>query len=658
MQKTFSLKKGTPYPLGVIALGSKVNFAAVMNTKEQNGILLYERSTKRLAAKIPFRPEDSTGNICCGVLEDFQPEKYLYNFYSGNREYTDPYARAVCGNRKTYGEFRLQDDYDWQNDVLPKLPYEDSIFYLLHVKGFTMHRSSGVEHRGTFRGIQEKIPYMKELGITTIELMPAYEFEEKERMDEREETSVPDYMMERYKNAREVMKAAVQAPEESGRKEAVRINYWGYKSGYYFAPKRSYAAGERPDTELKDLIRELHKNGMEIILQFYFPREIKQGHIVEVLKYWILQYHIDGVHVKGERIPITLLATDPLMVNRKILYHDIPLQEIYEFGEQPAYRNLAFYRDDFMYDMRKFLKGDDNMLPAFVEYMKRNPQKAGVINYMTNYYGFTLEDLVSYDRKHNEANGEENRDGTEFNFSWNCGAEGKTRKKQVLELRFRQKRNAMVFLLLAQGTPLLRAGDEFGHSQKGNNNPYCQDNDISWLHWERMEKEKDFFSFVKALIHFRKEHAVFHQETALQMADYRSVGCPDLSLHGEEAWKAQMLGYEHHVGMMYCGKYASSEKDEPWLYVAYNMHWQRHRFALPTLPDGKNWEVVFGTGESLPVLNGEVPEGGAGCCVWMEPRTICLFQSVKKPDEKAGGGGKKNQRKRREKEASERKAEA
>ena len=242
MQKTFSLKKGTPYPLGVIALGSKVNFAAVMNTKEQNGILLYERSTKRLAAKIPFRPEDSTGNICCGVLEDFQPEKYLYNFYSGNREYTDPYARAVCGNRKTYGEFRLQDDYDWQNDVLPKLPYEDSIFYLLHVKGFTMHRSSGVEHRGTFRGIQEKIPYMKELGITTIELMPAYEFEEKERMDEREETSVPDYMMERYKNAREVMKAAVQAPEESGRKEAVRINYWGYKSGYYFAPKRSYAA--------------------------------------------------------------------------------------------------------------------------------------------------------------------------------------------------------------------------------------------------------------------------------------------------------------------------------------------------------------------------------------------------------------------------------
>lgn len=625
MQKQFHLSKGTPYPLGVTAFGTQINFAAVMNTKEPSGILLYERDTKKLAAKIPFRAEGGNGNICCGRLENLEPEKYLYNFYSGTREYTDPYARAVCGTRKQYGEFRLKDDYDWEGDTLPELSYADSVFYLLHVKGFTIHSASGVAHPGTFLGIQEKIPYLKELGVTTLELMPAYEFEEKERIERHETAAVPEYMQKRYKNAREVMRAAVHLPEEEGRKSAVRMNYWGYKSGSYFAPKRSYTADERPDIEFKNLVKELHKNGMEIILQFYFPNEVKQGYILEVLKFWILHYHIDGVHVKGERVPITLLATEPLMANRKLLHCDMPLHEIYGESEQPVYRNLGFYRDDFMYDMRKFLKGDENMLFQFVEYTKRNPQKAATINFITNYYGFTLEDLVSYDRKHNELNGEDNRDGTDFNFSWNCGAEGKTRRKSVNELRLRQKKNAAVLVLLSQGTPLLRAGDEFGQTQKGNNNPYCQDNELSWLHWDKLEKQKEFFEFVKELIAFRKKYSVFHREEPLCMTDYKSFGYPDLSLHGEEAWKAYMHSYEHHIGLLYCGKYV----DEPFFFVAYNMHWQKHYFGLPALPEGEVWKTVLSTGETD--LEAEMPENGRekGCRVCIPPRTIGLFMSCK-----------------------------
>ncbi|NLL79028.1 MAG: hypothetical protein GX234_04425 [Clostridiales bacterium] len=668
MQKQFHLKKGTPYPLGVSAAGTQINFAAVMNTKEKNGILLYERSTRKLAARIPFCAKESTGNICCGMLENFEPDQYLYNFYSGDLEYTDPYARAVCGNRKKYGEFRLSDEYDWEEDNLPEIPYTESIFYLLHVRGFTMHRTSGVEHKGTFLGIQEKIPYLKELGITTLELMPAYEFEEKEPSVMKEPIPVPEYMQERYRNAQDIIKSAAPFAAEEKKKKSVRLNYWGYKSGSYFAPKRSYAAGERPDVELKNLIKELHRNHMEIILQFYFPKEVKQGYILEVLKYWILNYHVDGIHIKGERIPITLLATEPLLANRKLLHHELPLQEIYGEGEQPAYRNLAFYRDDFMYDMRKYLKGDDNMLQSVVEYTKRNTGKAAFINFMTNYYGFTLEDLVSYDRKHNEANGEENHDGTDFNFSWNCGAEGKTRRKSVNELRLKQKKNAMTLMLLSQGTPLIRAGDEFCQTQKGNNNPYCQDNDISWLHWDRMEQEKEFFEFVKMLIKFRMEQPVFHMEEPFRMVDYRSYGYPDLSLHGEEAWKAYMHGYEHHIGMLYCGRYAmpsiegqgtagkeadreKAVKQEPaqLFYAAYNMHWQRHFFGLPSLPEGEEWKLVFTTDNNTSeaeqlIRKQEENKQEKGCRICIPPRTISLFKSQKsarKSRNRSNGGSKR-----------------
>lgn len=615
MQNTYTLTSGTPYPPGVSIIENKVNFAAVMNTKEDCGIILYDKATFREVHRLAFHEKERMGNIRYGALENLTPEKYLYNYYIGNKVITDPYAKAVKKKDRMYSAF-LRDDYCWEGDRELRISYQDSIFYLLHVKGFTRHRSCEVEHKGTFLGIVEQIPYLKELGITTLELMPAYEFEERIRQETQEE--LPAYMKERYKEAEQaVMHRTVK-------RQKAKVNYWGYQAGYYFAPKTSYAAGERPDLEFKDMVKTLHQNGIEIIMQFYFPAQIKQGFILEVLKYWVLEYHIDGIHLKGERIPITLLATEPLLANVKLLYYDLPIEEIYEPAEQPFYKNLACYKDDFMYDVRRFLKGDDNQIYAFTNYQRRNPQKEGIINFITNYYGFTLSDLVSYDRKHNEDNGEDNRDGTDYNFSWNCGEEGKSRKKAVQALRKKQMKNALIMVLLAQGTPLLRAGDEFMHSQNGNNNPYCQDNDTTWLKWENLKKDDELFCFLKELIAFRKKHPLLHQERRFSMADSLSCGYPDLSYHGEEAWKPQIENYSHHIGMMYCGLYAKGEDNKPddFIYIAYNMHWQKQQFALPKLPEKAMWSTVLATGEAA-YTEKKGKSGRVG--VLLEGRSIAVF---------------------------------
>ncbi len=649
MQNRLSWEKGTPYPLGATKTAKGVNFAVRMNREEAGGVLLYEKDTKRLLAKVAFTDTERRGNVYCGLLKNLKTEECVYNFYNceGNmgrecqREYVDPYAKVICGTKKLYGMFASDETYAWEEDKLPELSYADSIFYLLHVRGFTKHHSSGVKHRGTFLGIQEKIPYLKELGVTTLELMPVYEFEERETIPENE-IAIPDYMQERYKNAREVLRAAQKNTpdgETESRRTAHRVNYWGYKAGHYFVPKRSYAAGERPDIEFKNLVKELHRNGMEIILQFYFPTTVKQGFLIDVLQYWIQEYHIDGIHLKGVNMPVSLLATEGWMADRKLLSENLVLSEIYEEKEQPTYQNLAFYRDDFMYEVRKFLKGDDNMLPAFTDYSRRNEKKAGVINFMTNYYGFTLEDMVSYDRKHNEENGEDNQDGTDFNFSWNCGVEGKTRKKSINALRLRQKKNALAMLFFSQGTPLLRAGDEFGHSQKGNNNAYCQDNEISWLNWGNLDKQREFYDYVRELIAIRNRETMLHREAPLAMNDYQKLGYPELSLHGEEAWKVRMAGYDHEIGMLYCGRYMDQEN---WLYVAYNMHWQEHDFGLPGLPETEEWKLCLTTGEEPPALTGLEEGKKEGQHVRVPARTICLFQSSKRQVEK--------QKKRKKKE--------
>ena len=574
---------GVPYPMGVsVASDGKVNFAAALHTKEECGVLLYlkDRSTP---VRLPFHMGKKVGNIYCLQAEGLADSDFRYNYYVGDEILTDPYAAVIYGNeswgRRVDPSLKggiCRKDYDWEADRPPMTPLSDSILYLLHVRGFTRHTSSGVKQRGTFAGIVEKIPYLKELGITAVELMPAYEFLELETQ-KRAELSME-----------EARKHYMDEPEAE---EKPRINYWGYKEGYYFAPKFSYAASDCPADEFKDMVKSLHAAGIELIMQFYFPPKIKQAHILEVIRHWVLEYHVDGFHLMGVRVPMALLATEPMLGNTKLFYEDMPCAEIYENSETPVYKNLASYNDGFLYTMRRFLKGDENMLPSVLACMKRNPKQEGVINYITNYSGFTLADLVSYDRKHNEENGENNRDGNDDNASWNCGAEGKTRKKAILKLRRRQMKNAMLLLLTAQGTPMIVSGDEFGFSHGGNNNPYCQDNGVNWLNWKLLDENRDFWTFVRDAVSMRKAHPVLHQPEELTMLDYLSCGCPDLSYHGQEAWRLQTERYCRTAGVLYCGSYAkiSREENDCSFYIACNMYWEEQEFALPSLPDGQRW---------------------------------------------------------------------
>ena len=247
--------------------------------------------------------------------------------------------------------------------------------------------------------------------------------------------------------------------------------------------------------------------------------------------------------------------------------------------------------------MRRFLKGDEDTLHQALRRMRCNPVQNGVINYITSYEGFSLADLVSYDRKHNEANGEDNQDGNPYNASWNCGVEGPTRKRTILQLRKRQMKNALALLLFSQGTPMLTAGDEFGQSREGNNNPYCQDNEISWLNWKLTEKNKDFLDYTKELIALRKAHPVFHQSRELTLMDYAACGYPDLSYHGKDAWRLMADRLNREAGLMYCGRYAPKDRaqEDDFFYIAMNMHWEPQRLALPDLPAGMRWEKVLDT---------------------------------------------------------------
>lgn len=604
MEKDYRVKQGHPYPLGASVNADGINFAAVLHPAKENGVILYpkkddKKGTKILSIiKIPFTKECWTGKIACMQVEGISPAEYDYNFYEEDVVITDIYAKRILGNEIWNGRHPenetilksgfVTQEYDWKEDTVLRIPYEDSIFYCMHVRGFTKHTSSKVKHKGTFAGIIEKIPYLKELGITAIELMPAYEFEEVDVITAP--PSMMDYMKERYKD--------IQLGEDKSAQQ-VKLNYWGFKDAYYFAPKSSYAAGN-PVTEFKDMVRMLHANGIEVIMQFYFPSTVKQGYILEVLRYWVMEYHIDGIHLKGDNLPVTLIATDPLLANTKILYYGFHYDAIFEHNELPMYRNLAVYQDDFMYEMRKLLKGDEDKINSLLYFIRRNDNRAGFINYMTNYYGFTLMDLVSYDKKHNEENGEDGRDGNDYNFSWNCGAEGKSRKSSVVKLRKKQIRNAILFMMLSQGTPLIMSGDEFGNSQNGNNNPYGLDNETTWLNWNLLKSNEDIFNFMKESIAFRKEHTILHEAKLFRQSDYLECGYPDISFHGEEAWKADTGNYSRQAAVMYCENYADRfEGDKKgFVYVAYNMHWQPHAFAMPKLPKGMKWYKVIDTVEN------------------------------------------------------------
>lgn len=572
--------RGNPLLMGVTVIGDEVNFAITAKYGSNCQVVLYEKGKDEEVARIPFENAQVIGNVYAMSVSGLDYSKYYYNFSVDGEIVTDEYAKALSG-KKNWGKacdnlkgIIINDDYDWQHDAPLNIPFDETILYRMHVRGFTKHATSKVKHKGTYLGIVEKIPYLKELGINMIELMPAYEFNE---IKKENATSMKGQF-------------AIESPV---------LNYWGYTDGYAFAPKASFAWTNTPGGEVEEfkyLVRELHKNGIEISMEFFFPQGTNPKLILDCLHYWVMEYHIDGIHANCEEAVMRMVETDNLLCATKIFTYSFSNNTDF-YSRKSEIRNIANFNDDFMVCARRFIKGDEDMLNTMAYKIKANPPGVAVVNYVANHNTFTLYDTVSYDRKYNEANGENNRDGAVYNYSWNCGAEGDTRKRKIMDLRKRQIKNALCLVFLSQGVPMLYAGDEMCNSQKGNNNPYCLDNEISWTNWNTNAMAKEILEFTKNIIAFRKKHKVLHLSQETRQMDYKSYGLPDMSYHGTKAWYADFSHFNRHFSVMYCGKYALLDKagEEQDIYIAYNMYWENQEFGVPSARNKKKWHLEFST---------------------------------------------------------------
>ena len=580
---------------GVRTTKDGITFTTAVDEGANCSLLIYDKGGDKPVVSIEMAENKRFGTLRSVTVAGLSPDReYEYSYLVDGKPVVDIYAKSVSG-RGIWGKLPSKEDvrgriltkeYDWEGDEPLRLDWKDIVGYSTHVRGFTKHASSGVKAKGTFTGVVQKIPYLKELGVNLLQLMPVYDFSE---------TFDPDGMRPR---------TMAEASSMAG-----RVNYWGYTKGYYFAPKASFAATDDPVCELKDMVKALHRAGIEIVLEFYFPKGIRTAYVLDCIKYWVTSYHIDGVYVNRDASPVEALAQEPILKNTKILSENFSLDRIYEGGRRVGYKNLAESNDGFMLDARRLLKGDEGRTSAFAGRARRNPEGFAVLNYMACHNGMTLFDSVAYDAKHNEANGEDNADGTEYNCSWNCGEEGPTRKRKVNALRARQLRNACLMLFLSQGTPVIYGGDEAVNSQGGNNNAWCQDNEISWINWKPPKAFSFMHDYVKEIISFRRRHPIFAQEKGLKMQDYLSCGTPDVSYHGKRAWYGDFENFSRCIGVMYAGDYAKNAEgeNEPYFYVAYNLHWVEHDFALPPLSGGAVWKVVIDTG--VEGLGGIYPEG-------------------------------------------------
>ena len=552
---------GFPFPQGCTVEGQTANFSVAVPEGQTCELIIYKKGARASAFSQEMPYSDVAGNLhfLSVVLE--QPEDYEYCYKIGGKIVPDPYGKAFSGREhwsvskgKEKRKLRTRivtDTFDWGKSQFPHLKKEDVIAYSLHVRGFTKHSSSGVAHKGTFDGVTEKLPYLQKLGINQIHLMPVYEFDENQR----------------------------------------HVNYWGYGKAYFFAPKASYAAGD-PVNEMKSLVRQMHLAGIEVILEMPFTEGTTFSLILDCLRYWVMQYHVDGFIVNPYICNPDELAKDPVLAKSKILKKE----------------------DGFQNVMRRFLKGDEGMIRDVICQLKN--QDTQLYNYIASHNGFTLCDVVSYDGKHNEANGENNLDGPDYNYSWNCGAEGNSRKKAVNELRKNQIFNAFFLLLFAQGMPCILSGDEFMNTQKGNNNAYCQDNLISWLDWNQLSRQEELYIFVCRLIALRK---AYMKQIAKKSEDTMGrSGIPQISYHGEDAWQMPAGRASRQLGVFYHEE--STEKD---FYIAYNMHWLSHSFALPSLPKGMEWVCIAGTKEGVLDEKEAVPVKDKK--VQLEERTIKVF---------------------------------
>ncbi|MSS90001.1 glycogen debranching enzyme [Eisenbergiella tayi] len=635
---------------GASALPGGVNFTLASHGATSCELLLFHRKSSEPFASIPFPEHYRIGNVFSMIvfglrIDEFeyayrldgpyQPEKGL--IYDKTKYILDPYAKAVTGQSEwgihlpctqncQYKSRVVRNNFDWGNSKQPLIPMKDNIIYELHVRGFTRHSSSGVHNPGTFAGLMEKIPYMKELGINAVELMPIFEFDE-------------------MNGCREV----------NGRK---LLDYWGYNPVCFFAPNTSYTAQieyNQEGLELKKLIKALNENGIEVILDVVFNHTAEgnelgpyfsfkgldnniyymltpDGHyynfsgcgntlncnhpivrqmILDCLRYWVINYRVDGFRFdlasilgrSEDAAPMSRppllesLAYDPILGNVDLIAEAWDAGGLYQVGSFPSWNRWAEWNGKYRDDIRSFLKGDDGYAAAAAQRIMGSPDLYppdkrsynASVNFLTCHDGFTLYDLYSYSTKHNEANGWNNTDGADDNRSWNCGYEGPTNNGEIMDLRFRMIKNACAVLMCSRGTPMFLAGDEFGNTQFGNNNSYCQDNEISWLDWSLLEKNKEIFEFFRYMIAFRQQHSVIRGNTAPC-----SCGFPPMSLHCIKAWDSSYVRDTRFLGVMFSGIDSTGRDDI--VYLGINTFWKPLQIELPALPSSKYWIPAVDTG--------------------------------------------------------------
>ena len=646
----FKIRPGFFRMYGACVASNGVSFTINSHGATRCTLLLFKPQAPKPYARIPFPDSYRIGDTYSMLVFDIKPDEFEYAFsfdgpyepakgllFNEENVLLDPYSRAVTGQRK-WGEkpeggkdfeYRarvVKSSFDWGNIKQLEQPFEDLVIYETHVRGYTKDKSSGVSAPGTFAGLKDKIPYLKDLGINAVELMPIFEF------DEMESARVVD---------------GVQL-----------YNYWGYNTVSFFAPNTSYAFNEEHNhegDELKSLIKALKENGIEVILDVVFNHTaegnemgpcfsfkgidnnvyymltpdahyynfsgcgnvmncnhpVVRSFIIDCLRHWAIEYRVDGFRFDLASIlgrdqngapmanpPILeSLAFDPVLGKMKLIAEAWDAGGLYQVGSFPSWNRWAEWNGRYRDDMRSFLKGDDGMAGKAITRITGSrdlysPESRGhkaSVNFMTCHDGFTLYDLYSYNEKHNEKNGWNNTDGDNNGHSWNCGAEGETDDPNVNGLRRRLIKNAFAALLCSRGPAMFFAGDEFCNTQFGNNNAYCQDNIISWLDWSRLEEFKEIHDFVRHMIQFRKEHPILRKMTKPSSCQF-----PEISVHNGTPFNASTDYKTKLIGIMYAGRNEEDTEDDIVFYCM-NAYWEPLVMQLPVLPNGKHWHVDTNT---------------------------------------------------------------
>ncbi len=614
-----NIRQGDFSRLGASKGKAWANFCLLCRKEADCKVLLYERNDNGgQPEEIEIPKEFSKGNLRAVRIDDLDLSDFDYNFCVDGKVVADVYANRIVGRELWADESRkdskqelrcrLEDNhFSWRGESAVEIPRKDMVLYKLHIRGFTKGLPEGTPDRGTFRGLMKKLSYLQKLGVTSIELMPIYEFEE---LIPQAESEPPEYSRWKSKKRDKVRKPL--------KKPQYKINYWGYGEGMYFAPKASYAASDTPGQELKECILQMHKRGMECILEMDFCGGMPGAQMLQILKYWVEEYHVDGFHLQGSNIPLSLLLEDPYLGRTKLLYREVTEYMVPE--EEKAFPRVFLDTDEFLYPCRKLVSGLDGTIWGMADQMRKQNQKLGYINYIADNNGFTLVDLFTYDYRHNEANGENNQDGPEWNFGSNCGVEGDTNSKNIQKIRERRMRNAIALLFLAQGVPMLMSGDEDCNSQQGNNNAYCQDNQIGWKDWSQSRRSKGFIKYVKAMVDFRKSHTVLRLDRPMRMMDTDGYGYPDLSYHEENAWVTPQRFDRKALGLLYCGRYAKETED---VYVGFNFSNVIRKLALPKQRGRRKWYLYMDTAGKNSFLT-EVEELTEA---WypLEAQSVCII---------------------------------